>query len=224
VGVIHLLGTLGRVLADIPVDPDGPEAKHLVVNELSKQEYQNARPSLFDLVAKAIFDWFGSLRIGGIEGAPSFGILIVLAIFATIVVIAILVFGVPRMNRRSKLPGELFGEDDNRSAAQIRAAAQSAAARGDYVAAIAEMFRSIARGLAERTIVSTNPGTTARAFAVKAGIAFPESAGELSASAASFDRVRYLGKPGSAAEYEQVSRLESQLRNSKAILTDAVPA
>ncbi len=40
-----------------------------------------------------------------------------------------------------------------------------AAEAGDFATAIAEMFRALARGLSERTIVMTSPGTTAHGFA-----------------------------------------------------------
>ena len=40
----------------------------------------------------------------------------------------------------------------------------------------------------------------------------PALAAELAAAADSFDRVRYLGQPGSEAEYRAVARLEAELR------------
>ena len=39
----------------------------------------------------------------------------------------------------------------------MRRAAERAAAAGDYTTAIAELFRALARGLAERTVVTTHP-------------------------------------------------------------------
>jgi Domain of unknown function (DUF4129) len=220
--VSSLLVTVGGFIADVPVDPDAPEAQRLLVNELSKAEYQNAKPSWFDQIAAAIRDWFSSLSLGGVQGPPAFGLLLVIILLAVALIIAFLVFGVPRLNRRSAVSAELFGENDERTAAQIRAAAEAAAARGDFATAIAEMFRSIARGLAERTVVTTSPGTTARDFAVRAGAAFPGSAAELSAAGAIFDDVRYLGKDGSIEQYARVQRLEAQLRTARAELSDPV--
>src|SRR5690606_32969609 len=101
---------------------------------------------------------------------------IIVIVIAALLLVAFLIFGLPRLNRRSSVTGSLFGEDDARTAADMRAAAEKAASRGDYALATAEMFRSIARGLAERTVLSTSPGTTAHDFGVRAGRAFPDHA------------------------------------------------
>jgi hypothetical protein len=207
---------------DVPVDPDAPEATELLITELSKAPYQAARPTLFDLAAKAVSDWLNSLQLGAAQGPPALGLAVVIAIVVAAVVVALLVFGLPRLNRRSRVTGSLFGDDDSRSAARIRQDAERAAASGDYSTAVVEMFRSIARGLAERTIVTTTPGTTARDFATRTGSVFPGLAERLVQSAASFDGVRYLGRTGTLAEYEAMASLERDLRGSKSL--DAVPA
>jgi len=207
---------------DVPVDPDAPEATELLINELSKAPYQAAQPTLFDLAAKAVSDWLNSLQLGAAQGPPALGLAAVIAIVVAALVVAFLVFGLPRLNRRSRVSGSLFGEDDSRSAARIRQDAERAAAGGDYSTAVVEMFRSIARGLAERTIVTTTPGTTAHGFAARTGTAFPALAERLVHSAATFDGVRYLGRTGTAAEYEAIAALERDLRASKSL--DAVPA
>jgi hypothetical protein len=51
----------GEVLLRIPVDPDSPEAKQWLIDELSKPQYQAAKPTWFDLLAKSINDWLSSL-------------------------------------------------------------------------------------------------------------------------------------------------------------------
>jgi hypothetical protein len=201
--------------ADVPVDPDAPDATRWLIDELSKPVYQAAKPTLFDRIAKAIADWFASLQLGGVEGPPAIGLAVVITLAVAAVVVAFLIFGVPRLNRRSSVTGSLFGEDDERSAARIREAADAAAARGDFREAIAELFRSIARGLAERAIVTTSPGTTARDFAARAGEAFPQQRARLSDAAVAFDGVRYLGRDGDPATYRAMATLERDLRSAK---------
>lgn len=200
---------------DVPVDPEPPEAREWILGELSKPQYQAARPTLFDQIAKAISDWFASLTVGSPEGPPAVGIAVVVTLVIVGLVVAFLIFGVPRLNRRSSVAGTLFGDDDDRDAARIRADAAAAASRGEYDTAIEEMFRAIARGLAERTIVTTTPGTTARGFAGRAGLVFPAYADALVASAASFDDVRYLSQPGTESAYLAVAQLEGNLRAAK---------
>jgi hypothetical protein len=208
----------GRALASVPLDPDAEEARRLLLDELSKPDYRAAQPTWFDLLASAIADWLGSLTLGAAGGPPGIGTLIVVLLVAAVVVVAFLLFGLPRLNRRSTVSGSLFGDDDMRDAAAIRASAQQAAARGDHSLAITEMFRALARGLAERTVLTTSPGTTAHDFAVRAGRAFPASAADLATAAATFDDVRYLDREGTSAQYEQVAALERELRAARPVL------
>ena len=200
---------------DVPVDPDAEQARRWVVDELSKSDYRAAQPTWFDRLAAAVRDWFASLDFGSVDGPPQLGaLLIVLAVVAALVV-AFLVFGLPRFGRKSGVTGDLFGEHDDRDSAAIRRAAESAAAAGDFDTAIVEMFRATARALAERTVVTTSPGTTAHDFAVRAAASFPDFADPLAAAAASFDGVRYLGRSGTAGEYAALAGLERALRAAR---------
>jgi hypothetical protein len=211
---------------DVPVVPDQPEGQDWVIQELSKPQYQAARPTLWDQILDAILNWLGSFQIGGVQGPPAFGLGIVILLVVAALVVAILVFGLPRLNRRSKVAGAIFGEDDLRTAAQLRDVAARAAAAGDWATAITELFRSIAKNLAEREMLITFPGTTAREFGARGGRLFPAHAADLASAAASFDGVRYLGAAGSREEYERVDRLERAIRAAKPALdpADAVVA
>lgn len=198
--------------AAVPVDPDAEEARGWLLRELAKPEYEAAKPTWFDRLSAAVRDWFASLQFGGIEGPPLIGFLVVLGIVLVVLLVAFLVFGLPRLRRRSAVDGDLFGTNDARSAAELRAAAAQLAAAGDFSAATAEVFRAIARGLAERVIVDTAPGTTAHGFAERAAGEFPAFGGRLREAADAFDEVRYLGRAGSEDGYSAVSALEEQLR------------
>jgi hypothetical protein len=212
-----------RVLASPtapPLDPGANDARNQLVRELSKAEYQSAKPSLFDIISKALTDWLNSLfgtRIG-VPGA--LGPIVIVVIVVVALGIAFLVFGLPRLNRRGAVAGTLFGEDDARSAQELRRAAERAAAAADYAAAIADGFRAIARGLSERTVVLTFPGTTAHGFAEQAAASFPASAAALRSAADSFDGVRYLGTPGTETEWLAVSALDAELRAARPVLED----
>ena len=208
---------------DVPVDPDADEARDLLINELSGPQYQAARPTLFDQIAQAIWDWLNSLQVGSVQGPPALAILIAIVAVAIVIVVAFLVFGLPRLNRRSRLAGTLFGDDDARSADDMRRDARAAAARSDWSTAIAEMYRAVARGLSERGVLTTTPGTTASGFAAAASAAFPDDAGEFGASARAFDEVRYLGREGTREQYEQVAALDARARRLTARV-EAVPA
>jgi len=221
----HLVGLASRwAPLDVPVDPDADEARDLLVEELAKQEYQAAKPTWFDQLIRGFTEWLDDLTVGnGEDGLPAGGILVVAIVIVALLVVAFLIFGLPRLNRRSTVTGSLFGEDDARSSADMRAAAEAAAARGEHGLAITEMFRSIARGLAERTVLATSPGTTAHDFGVRAGRAFPDHAQAIEDAAAAFDDVRYLDRPGTPSRYREVAELERALRTARPVL-EAVPS
>ncbi|MDO9396901.1 MAG: DUF4129 domain-containing protein [Herbiconiux sp.] len=211
-------------VADVPVVPDADQARDWLLGELSKPPYQAARPTWFDLVSKAIGDWIDSLRVPDGSGLGPLVPLVAVLVLVVLIVVAFLVFGRPRLNRRSRVePGALFGADDRRSAAELRASAARAAAAGDFTTAIEEGFRALARQLAERTVVMTAPGTTAQDFAQRAAVAFPAARDELSACARLFDGVRYLEQPGTREGYDRVSALDSALRTARPAAREAVP-
>jgi hypothetical protein len=204
-----------------PLDPTAQQARAQLSAELSKPEYQAARPSgltvLLQQAGQAIGNWFDSL-FGGLNGVPISPNLIVVIIVVLIVValaVLFLIFGLPRINRRSARAGALFGEEDERDSAALRRDAERSAAAGDYTSAIVEEFRSIARAMAERTLVTTFPGTTASGFASQAATTFPAFRDQLRDCAAAFDDVRYLGVTGTEAQWQAMKALELDLREAR---------
>ena len=207
----------------VPVEPDAPDAREWLLDELSKPVYEAAKPNWFDRATQALWDWITSLFEGGFGGPPVLTLVILGVLLVGGVVLAFVLFGAPRLNRRSAAFGAVFGDTDERDAAELRRAAEAAASRGDWTLAIEELFRAIARGLSERALLTTSPGTTAHALAERAGAEFPEFAGRLREAARVFDEVRYLGIPGSADRFETVASLERELRSARPA-ADAGPA
>lgn len=193
------------------VEPEADEAREWLIRELARPVYDAARPSWFDLLVERFWEWLQSIQIGGTGGTSPVLFAVIALIVAAILLLAFRQWGAPHPQRRGRGSGVLFGEDDERDAATIRAAALAAAAAGDHALATTEMFRAVARALEERTIVTASPGTTARAFAVAAGAAFPNSADELVDASAVFDGVRYLGAAASADDFASIRELDRQL-------------
>ncbi|MFB9309305.1 hypothetical protein BJY17_001234 [Agromyces hippuratus] len=203
------------LLRGTPLDPDAPEARRWLEDELTGPEYQAAKPSPFDVAMQAIRDWFFGLFDGatGLPG-PVLTLLLVLLV-AAIVVVGLLVFGVPRLRRRRRGEVPLFDDHDLRDLDTLRRAATAAAGAGDWPLAIEERFRALVRGLVEREVVTVHPGTTARAFADAAASSFPDLAAELRGAAGGFDGVRYLGRAGSPDEYARVTDLERRVADAR---------
>lgn len=201
-----------------PLDPDADEARRLILEELSDPRYRAAEPTWFDRAVAAVRDWFASLSVpvdgSGVPIAAVIGVLVLVAL----VVAALLIAGRPRLARRSSVTGAVLAADDGRSADDLRAVAEAAAARGDWDEAVMERFRALVRSLAERTVLSVSPGTTAHGFARRASAAFPDSADALRRTADDFDRVRYLGLPSSDAEYERIAALDRALSTRAPLL------
>ena len=205
VAVVLLIGAVG-----VPVDPDAPDARSWLREELAKAQYTAARPTWFDRVAQTFLDWLQSLTLPSGGGASWLPVLATLVVIAAIVA-SWLVFGAPKLALRRRISSELFGAVDQRSSAEMRTAASRAASVGDWSLACEEIFRAVARGLAERTVLTVTPGTTAHDFAARAGLAFPQSGAALSSAADIFDRVRYLEQAGTEAEYRALTELDAEL-------------
>ena len=193
---------------EIPLDPDAPEARRWVVDELSKPEYASAEPTPFDLAMQAIRDWIASLFEGatGVPG-PLLALLAVLVV-AVLLVVGLLVFGLPRLRRRRRAVPPLFDDHDRRDLPTLRRAAEAAAAQEDWALAIEELGAYRAAGGQSIDLVRVHPGTTAHGFADAAGRPLPAHAEALGAAAADFDAVRYLGRAGSRERYEAIVGLD----------------
>lgn len=190
-----------------PIEPDGDEARRWAETELSDPMYDIAEPTPLDRIAQALRDFIGSLFSTELNGQwGSLVALIAAGIVIALIVVAFAVWGVPRSSRRARATSAtLFGEEEVRSAAELRAAAASAARRSDWDEAVVLHFRALARGCVERGVVDTPPGATVHAFARAAARAFPGLADRLEAAAAAFDDVRYLRRPGTPELYRLVA-------------------
>ncbi|WP_400993940.1 DUF4129 domain-containing protein [Agromyces sp. GXQ0307] len=206
-----------------PLDPDAPEARRWLVEELAKPEYRAAEPTLFDLAAQAVRDWIASL-FGGATGLPVPALaLIAVLVVVGLVGLGLLVFGLPRLRRRSSGSVPLFDDGDLRDTATLRRAADRAAASGDWALAIEERFRALVRGLVERELVRVHPGTTAHGMARAASEPFPAHVAALERAAGAFDGVRYLGRAGDARTHAEVAALVAELETARpAAATGAV--
>lgn len=209
-----------------PLLPDEPEAREWVLHELSKQEYQQAKPNFVEEFFAWLWEQLANLISGG--GFSGSGInpwAIVLLVVLIALIAGLVLLGRPRaIARRAAKPGAVFLEDDPRSATELRHAAEAAAAQGDWNLAIAERFRAISRSLSDRTLIALRPGTTAQGVAIAAVRVFPNEAGELHRGADRFDEVRYLNIRGTRDGYEALRALDDRLESSRPDIAELVAA
>lgn len=177
------------LVRDVPVDPDAQQARGWLVEELSRPEYSHGE-SLLD----RLWRWFVGLfdRDLPVLDLPPWQLAAILVgVVAAIVLVAWWVAGPVRLARRAaSRPGAVF-DDDERSAAELLAAADAAAGAGDWPLAVTERFRAVVRSLEERVVVDPRPGRTAQEAATAAAERLPALGEDLHAGASLFDDVRY---------------------------------
>jgi len=219
------LAGLGLVPAEVPVDPDRQQARQWVVEELSRKEYQDARPSLIERALEWVQDRFDDIRPG--FGSPVQLTVTVLAVLL-VAAVAFAIWrsgGIRRQFRRrdpAVLPSYVTTAADHRTAADRHAQA------GQWADAVLERFRALARELAERALVPASPGATATEVARAGGHALPELAGDLRTAARHFDDVCYghlelTDTAGKQAD-QFLRRLDERLRSSQAVAPVPEPA
>jgi len=208
------------LLASAPLTPGRDEAREWAERELADPRYAAAEPTVLDRAARAVIDFLSGLFGAQLPGNWGPAAAIVAAVVVAVLLVAgLLIWGRPR--RGARIAGAatpLFGDADERTAADLRRDAAAAASAGDWNDAIVLRFRALARGLAERTVVEVSAGTTVHGFARAATRVFPAEARRMDAAAAAFDDVRYLRRPGGEDAYRAIVALDDDLARARPAL------
>lgn len=203
--------------------PDGDEARRWAEDELANPRYADAKPTWFDLVARDIGRFLADLfsSENGANIGPSALIIVTVVIVAALIA-ALVIWGRPRSSRAvRRARGDLLGESDDRTAAQLRSDSERSARAGDWNTATILRYRAIARSLLERDLIDPAPGATAQSIARDAGAVFADEAPALRRAAVAFDDVRYLGRPATEEIYQDLAATDERLRTRR---LEAVPA
>ncbi len=192
---------------------DGDAAHDAAQRELGKPIYP--RPSL----TEQLLSWFDELLYKAFTNSSWLpGGWITVALLATVLIAAVVI--AVRVARRTM--GSARGTEAavlggaGRTAADHRAAAEQAAAQGDWANAIRHRLRAVARHLEETDTLDAVPGRTATELAAVAGAALPALAAELRTAADTFNAVSYGDLPGDEARYRQLAALDGHLRQAVA--------
>lgn len=193
-------------IAPIARDPAQREARR----ELSRAVYHQI--SVSQKILDAISSFLEKLFSGASHASPGgWWTLVALAALAVGIIAVILTRTGPlaRSARRAPLMGDPGGRP--LTARQCRAAAEDAAAEGDYSTAILQRLRAIALGCEERRVLVPDAGRTADELAALAGARFPAQAAELAEAARLFDRIRFGDGTGTRDGYERLTDLDATL-------------
>lgn len=211
-----LLSVLAGFLpAETPVDPDRNEARRWAIEELSKPQYAEAKPSWFDKLVNDFLEWLRSLNSEGPGLGQDWTWPLVTLLAVALLVTAVIVVR-PRLNSgRKRSSAAVFDEETTLDAGTFRSRAASAAARGDWNTAVVEQFRAIVRSAEDRTVIDPQAGRTADEAAAQLGRAFSRSQAQLDEAARLFDTVKYGHAAAEAEHYETLKALDSHLATLK---------
>jgi len=202
------------LLLQVPVELGRDEARQAAREELGKQIYRDARPSLTQRVLSWVWDHVSELfdRAAGASPGGWAGLLAVAAVVVLAVVAVRLQLG-PLQRAGSREPPLFAGRA--RTAAEHRSAADAHAAAGEWAEAVRDRLRAIITGLEERSLLDPRPGRTADEAAAAAGVAVPSSAAGLRDAARVFDEIWYGGRPATADHDRALRALDDAVRAAR---------
>lgn len=189
----------GPAWREPPLTPSADEARAWIEAELAKAIY-NRQPSLWDRLREWLGELWARLFGSSADLGPVLMPVVVLLVVALAVGVALLLGGPVRRRRLRGRDSVEVLDDDVRTAAAIRAAADAAAARGDFRAAVLDRFRAIVRSLDERAVLEDRRGRTAHEAALAAGAWLQPCAAELLRASELFDAVCYGDVTASAED------------------------
>lgn len=202
--------------ADLPVVPDRDTAREWLSSELQGPEYAE-RESLLSRLISWVLDWLSGIDWPDTSmSGPQLGVVIAVIVLV-ILVTAWLVAGPVRLGRNRTGSAEVLDTDDARTAAQMRAAADAAAASGDWRTAVVERFRAVVRSLEERVIIEPRPGRTAQEAAADAGARLPAQAAALRSGADLFDGVEYGDRVAVAGDDADLRALAAEVAAARPV-------
>jgi hypothetical protein len=188
----------GFLPAETPVDPDRNEARRWAIEELSKPQYADAKPSWFDKLVNDFLEWLRSLNSGGPGPGPDWTWPVAILLAIALVVTAVII-----------------DEETTLDAATFRSRAAAAASRGDWNTAVVEQFRALVRSAEDRTVIDPQAGRTADEAAAQLGRAFSGSQAQLDEAARLFDTVKYGHTEAGSENYATLQALDSRLATLK---------
>jgi hypothetical protein len=205
---------LQALSARVPVDLDRASAARAAREELAKQVYREAGPSLSQRALRWIYDHLSDLfdRAAGVSPGGYVGLVAVAVVVVVAVVALRMGLGPMRGSNSSETP--LF-VGRARTAAEHRASADAHAAAGRWAEAVRDRLRAVITGLEERTLLEPRPGRTADEAAAAAAAVVPECAADLRASTRTFDDIWYGGRPADASHDALLRRLDDRVRASR---------
>jgi len=201
-----------------PIDISREAAADAARRELSRYIYANEEPNLLWRAISWLRDRLADLAITLGDAVPIGRWALLILPLLVVIALAVIRWRVGPVAATRAVTGPVFGPAV-RTAAEHRAAAEEAAARGDFATACRERFRALVKDLEERTILDPRPGRTADETAREVAAVSPDAAGPVTTAARRFDEVQYGARPASADDYAAIGAADDAVR----LLRPSVP-
>jgi hypothetical protein len=198
------------------LEPTPPEARDWLRQELRGPEYQS--PWL-----DSVLRWFADQIRKLFEGAGHLaGLSPLITVLIAVVVIALLVWVLPRVRRERGVAASdrAVLDDVTVTARHYRDQAAQALLDGRYEDAVLDGFRAIAKGMSDRRVLEDAPGRTAHEVSQALASPFPGLAERLALAADLFDSVRYGHRRANAHQAGQIQELDAELVASHPLLIE----
>lgn len=193
------------------------DAAEVARDELARQPYQDAQPSLVARLLARVFTELAELLGRASANAPGGvpGLLLLLLLLGAVAWV-VLRYVRPRRAGRAR---PLFDSARALTADGHRAAAEQAAAQGRWADAVRERLRAVVRELEQRGVLDPRPGRTADEVAAEAGAAVPATAADLHRAVRVFDEVWYGGRPATAQSYAVLVEVDRRVAEQRLAVT-----
>jgi hypothetical protein len=212
------LSTVSLVTVGLSSDVDDvtrESARQAAERELIKPEYHHVKPLMMRFL-EWVVDRLSDLLRHATAATPG-GALGLVGLLLLLVLLGVLVrYRVGRLAATARRHG-VFDAMREQSAAEHRAAAERAAAAGDWATAVRERFRAVVRTLEERTVLEPRLGRTADEAAAEAAPTLPEAADALRSAARRFDDVVYGGRAATDEAYLVVAAADEAVTASRPV-------
>ena len=194
--------------------PGRDQAQEAARRELEKRAYDEARPPLTYRIVSWLLGKAQEL-LGKAAGVPGGKLGVLLIVLVAGLLVAVVVVRL-RPSLRTATSDELFGTGKVLTAAEHRALAESAAARGDLDEAVRERLRAVVRQLEERGVLDPRPGRTAIEISTETARSLPALAEPLRRAATTFEQIWYGGRAADPTDYAVLVAVDEQVGSARA--------
>lgn len=198
------------------LEPSPDEARRWLEQELQGSDYGEP---LLDQALRWILEQLRSI-LDNVNNLAGGGLSPVITVLVALMVVALLVWVVPRVRRERVVasPDGAVLDDPTITPGTYRQLAARALAEGRYDKAVLDGFRAIAKDMSDRTLLDDAPSRTAHEVSLALAPTFPGHADRLASAANVFDAVRYGHRRAGADQADDVLQLDRELTKARPAL------